>query len=133
METLHSTHSTEGEFNLTDLENEIAENDELRRTFKGGCIEISRDVASNVMITSILYSVRNYDSFAEHNNEQDNHAFGLFQVEEDWIFWEISKCRKSEPQDCRCSLKKVLKIYDSYEIENSEPHGSLTASKVKKL
>ncbi len=118
---------------MTDLENEIAENDELRRTFKGGCIEISQDVASNVMITSILYSVRNYDSFDEHNNAQDNHAFGLFHVDEDWIFWEISKCRKSEPQDCRCSLKKVLKIYDSYEIENSEPHGSLTASRVKKL
>lgn len=118
---------------MTNLENEIAENDELRRTFKGGCIEISQDVAANVMITSILYSVRKYDSFVEHNNDQDNHAFGLFQVEEDWIFWEISKCKKSELQDCRCSFEKILKIYHSYEIENSEPYCSLVASNGKNV
>lgn len=118
---------------MTDLENEIAENDELRRTFKGGCIEISQDVASNIMITSILYSVRNYDNFAKHNNGQDDHAFGLFHVDEDWIFWEISKCRKSEPGDCKCSFEKILKIYHSYEIETSEPSYSLIASKEKKM
>lgn len=101
---------------MIELENEIAENDALRRSFEGGCIEISQDVASSDVIGSILDSVRNYDSFAEHKNEQDDHAFGLINFDEAWIFWEISKCERSEPHACKCALKKVLKIYHDYEM-----------------
>ena len=101
---------------MTDLENEIAENDILRRTFKSGCIEISHDVASSDVVASILYGVRNYDSFAEHQNEQDDHSFGLINFNEGWIFWEISKCKTSDLRSCKCPLEKVLKIYYDYEM-----------------
>lgn len=101
---------------MTDLENEIAENDMLRRSFEGGCVEISHDVASSDVIEPILDGVRNYDSFAEHKNEQDDHAFGLIHLDAGWIFWEISKCEKSKLHACKCTLKKVLKIYHDYEM-----------------
>ena len=101
---------------MTDLENEIAENDMLRRSFEGGCVEISYDVASSEIIESILDGVRKYDLFSEHKNKQDNHAFGLINFDECWIFWEISKCGKSELRACKCILKKVLKIYHDYEM-----------------
>lgn len=68
------SNAAKGESAVTDLENEIAENDMLRRSFEGGCVEISHDVASSDIIESILDGVRNYDSFAEHKNEQDEHA-----------------------------------------------------------
>jgi hypothetical protein len=104
---------------VIDLENEIAENDMLRRSFEGGCVEISDDVASSDGIESILDHVRNYDSFAEHKNEQDDHAFGFINFDEEWIFWEISKCEVSEPRACKCSMKKILKIYHDYEMQGS--------------
>jgi hypothetical protein len=113
-----SEHSiaAKGECTVTDFENEIAENDMLRRSFEGGCVEISHDIAASDVIESILDGVRNYDSFAEHQNEQDDHAFGLIHFDEGWIFWEISKCEKSGPRPCKCPLKKVLKIYHDYEM-----------------
>lgn len=101
---------------MTDVGNEIAENDMLRRSFEGGCIEISRDVASSDAIESILDGVRNYDCFAEHKNEQEDHSFGFINFDEGWIFWEISKCEKSGTCDCKCTMKKVLKIYHDYEM-----------------
>lgn len=101
---------------MTYLENEIAENDILRRTFKSGCIEISHDIAASDAVASILYGVRNYDRFSEHQNEQDDHSFGLINFNEGWIFWEILKCKNSEPRSCKCPLKKVLKIYHDYEM-----------------
>lgn len=121
--------AAKGERTVTNLENVIAENDMLRSSLKGGCVEISHDVASSDVIKSILDGVRNYDSFAEHKNEQDDHAFGLFNFEEGWIFWEISKCGKSEHLRCKCPLKKVLKIYHDYEMSLTEQHFKLVASK----
>ena len=101
---------------MIDLEHEIAENDMLRRFFEGGCVEISRDVASSDAIKSVLDGVRNYDSFAEHNNEKDDHAFGLIKFPEGWVFWEISKCEETVAHACKCALKKILKIYRDYEL-----------------
>lgn len=102
---------------MTDLENEIAENDMLRRSFKGGCVEISNDVASSDIVEAVLDGVRNYDSsFSEHNNEQDDHAFGLINFNSDWVFWEISPCNKSNFNACKCTLKKILRIYYDYEM-----------------
>ncbi|OYU75102.1 MAG: hypothetical protein CFE32_15535, partial [Alphaproteobacteria bacterium PA3] len=100
----------ERQMHMTDVGNEIAENDILRRAVVGGCVEISHDVASSDAIESILDGVRNYDCFAEHKNEHEDHSFGLINFDEGWIFWEISKCEKSGPRDCKCTMKKVLKI-----------------------
>lgn len=102
---------------MTDLKNEIADNDMLRRSFEGGCVEISPDVASSNIIEAILDGVRNYDShFSEHKNEQDDHGFGLINFNSDWVFWEIAACAKSNLGACKCTLKKTLKIYYDYEM-----------------
>lgn len=100
---------------MNDLKNEIAENDKLRVSLEGGCVEISGDVASSKNIEAILKSVRGYD-FSGHKDDLDDHSFGLVEFDDGWVFWEISQCQKEKTQQCRCTSRKNLSICYDYEF-----------------
>jgi len=101
---------------MIDLKHEIAENDMLRSSFDGGCIKISENIMACKNMDVILESVRKYDSFAEHKDEHDGHAFGLVEFDEGWVFWEISQCAKAKSHQCCCASQKTLEVYFDYEF-----------------
>jgi len=64
-------------------------NDQLRRTFTGGAICITRGVCERCDTNAVLAAVQAFDSFNDANDPWREHDFGALELEGQTLFWKI--------------------------------------------
>lgn len=74
---------------MSDREKIRAQNDNFRKTLRGGQALMTRGVAARSDVMTIVARVREFDSFTADNDPYDEHDFGAFESGPDKFFWKI--------------------------------------------
>ena len=72
-------------------------NDAFRTSFKGGNVMLTLGIRSKTEheVTEILERVLNFNDFNKGNDPYQEHDFGKFEHEGEWIMWKIDYYDKS--------------------------------------
>ena len=76
-------------------------NDELRTTFQGGDILMTKGVAalSNATRVAVMTAIQSFDDFSEDNDPYKEHDFGAVEHEGERFFWKIDYYNKFNPDE----------------------------------
>ena len=102
---------------MPDVENRAARiaalNDQLRTTFQGGEVLMTRGIQGSGQVAEILAKVRSHRDWGEDSDPHHEHDFGVIRHDGERIYWKIDYydrdlCGGEDPLSPNC--RRVLTV-----------------------